>query len=221
MRLPWRILSFHTFIHNISSFQNFKRRICKIQRKPMEILMKNSKFGKTFPEPPWLQVKRQSQHHHRWHGLGGGGRNTQYKRPVNVLPTLVAKSTSWYMKDPLWNAKFGVWMDRESKFSQFWAKIGSNLRKFWKKWVILFKVWRKIGPIGKSLKKKKMVRAYGSFKFRGGTSLPKPNLSTPPGVRHAPKTFSCLRSWIEFDDFSTEMAISLMPLPNGNFAHAS
>ena len=26
---------------------------------------------------------------------------------------------------------------------------------------------------------------YGStFKFRGGTSLPKPNLSTPPGLSH-------------------------------------
>ena len=34
------------------------------------------------------------------------------------------------MNDPLWNAKFGMWMGR---FVQIWAKIDSNLRKFWKK----------------------------------------------------------------------------------------
>ena len=31
-----------------------------------------------------------------------------------------------------------------SKFSQIWAKIG----KFWKNWLILLKIWCKIGPIG-------------------------------------------------------------------------
>ena len=39
------------------------------------------------------------------------------------------------------------WVDF-SKFGQIWAKIGSNLRKFWEKTVILFKIWPKIGPIG-------------------------------------------------------------------------
>ena len=39
------------------------------------------------------------------------------------------------------------WVDF-SKFGQIWAKIGWNLRKFWKKLVILFKIWPKIGPIG-------------------------------------------------------------------------
>ena len=28
-----------------------------------------------------------------------------------------------------------------SKFSQIWARIGSNLRKFWKNWTILLKIW--------------------------------------------------------------------------------
>ena len=73
------------------------------------------------------------------------------------------------------------WVDF-SEFGQIWAKIGSNFRKFWKKLVILFKIWPKIRPIGIwmgyfFLKKWYL---YGStFKFRGGTSLPKPNLSTP------------------------------------------
>ena len=39
------------------------------------------------------------------------------------------------------------WVDF-SKFGQIWAKIGSNLRKFWKKLVILFKIWPKIELIG-------------------------------------------------------------------------
>ena len=39
------------------------------------------------------------------------------------------------------------WVDF-SKYSQIWAKIGSNLRKFVKNWVILLKTWPKIGPIG-------------------------------------------------------------------------
>ena len=36
------------------------------------------------------------------------------------------------------------WMD----FSKIWAQIGSNLRKFWKKRLILLKIWCKIDPIG-------------------------------------------------------------------------
>ena len=43
-----RSWSFHICIHNISSFQKLKRRICIVHRKPMENLMKYSKIGKTF-----------------------------------------------------------------------------------------------------------------------------------------------------------------------------
>ena len=74
------------------------------------------------------------------------------------------------------------WVDI-SKFGQIWAKIGSNLRKFWEKSVILFKIWPKIEPIGiwMGYFSLKNWYLYGSiFKFRGSTSLPKPNLSTPP-----------------------------------------
>ena len=73
-------------------------------------------------------------------------------------------------------------MGRFLKFGQIWAKIGSNLWKFWKKMVILFKIWPKIGPIGIWIGYffLKNWYLYGStFKFCGGTSLPKPNLSTP------------------------------------------
>ena len=75
------------------------------------------------------------------------------------------------------------WVDF-SKVPQIWAKIGTNLRKFWKNWVILLKIWPKIGPIGIWMGHffLKNWYLYGpTFKFRGGTSLPKPNLSTPQG----------------------------------------
>ena len=39
------------------------------------------------------------------------------------------------------------WVDF-SKVPQIRAKIGSNLRIFWKNQVILLKIWPKIGPIG-------------------------------------------------------------------------
>ena len=74
------------------------------------------------------------------------------------------------------------WVDF-SKFGQILAKIGSNLRKFGKNLVILFKIGPKIGPIGIWIGYffLKNWYLYGStFKFCGGTSLPKPNLSTPP-----------------------------------------
>ena len=78
------------------------------------------------------------------------------------------------------------WVDF-SKVLQIWAKIGSNLRKFWKNWVILFKIWPNIGPIGIWMGHffLKNWYLYGStFKFHGGTSLLKPNLSTPRGNCH-------------------------------------
>ena len=74
------------------------------------------------------------------------------------------------------------WVDF-SKVPQIWAKIGSSLRNFWKNRVILIKIWPKIGPIGIRMGRffLKNWYLYGStFKFRGGTSLPKQNLSTPP-----------------------------------------
>ena len=73
------------------------------------------------------------------------------------------------------------WVDF-SKFSQICAKIGSILRKFWKNRVILLKIWQKIGPIGIWMGHffLKNWYLYGpTFKFCGGTSLPKPNSSTP------------------------------------------
>ena len=81
-------------------------------------------------------------------GILGG---TLYKRPYgDVPPTWVAKSASWYISDPLQNAKFGIWMINFSKFSQIWA----NLKKFGKNRVILLKNlaqnwadWYKNGPL--------------------------------------------------------------------------
>ena len=77
------------------------------------------------------------------------------------------------------------WVDF-SKFSQIWAKIGSNLRKFWKNRPILLKIWPKIGPIGIWMGHFFLKNWYlyrSTFKFCGGTSLPKPNLSYPPRIR--------------------------------------
>ena len=73
------------------------------------------------------------------------------------------------------------WVDI-SKFSQIWAKSGSNSRKFLKNLAILLKILLKIGLIdiwmGHFFLKNWYF--YGStFKFRRVTSLPKPNLSTP------------------------------------------
>ena len=73
------------------------------------------------------------------------------------------------------------WVDL-SKFAQIWAKIGSNSRKCWKNRVVLLKIWSQIGPIGIWMGHffLKNWYLYGStFKFCGGTSLPKPNLSNP------------------------------------------
>ena len=45
-------------------------------------------------------------------------------------------------------------------------------------------IWPKIGPIGIWMGRFFLKNWYlhgSTFKFRGGTSLPKPNLSTPPG----------------------------------------
>ena len=63
--------------------------------------------------------------------------------------------------------------------------------KFWKNQVILLKIWPKIGPIGIWMGHffLKNWYLYGStFKICGGTALPKPNLSTPQGLK---KLFVC------------------------------
>ena len=83
-------------------------------------------------------------------------------------------------------------MGRFSKFAQIWAKIGSNLRKFWKNRMILLKNWPKIRPIGIWMGHffLKNWYLYGStFKFHCGTSLPKPNLSTPLAMAPSMKLF--------------------------------
>ena len=90
-------------------------------------------------------------------------------------PPWVAKSASWYMNDPLIKCK--IWYMNRLIFQNF-PKIGSNLRKFWKNQVIC----SKFGPIGIWMGHffLKNWYLYGSTtKFGGGTSLPKPNLSTP------------------------------------------
>ena len=81
-----------------------------------------------------------------WGGVDG---SSQYKRPYrDVPPTWVAKSTSWYMNDPLQNAKFGIWMcqcfqicpnlgQNWLKFNKIFEKLGyfaHNLAKNWTDW---------------------------------------------------------------------------------------
>ena len=71
---------------------------------------------------------------------------------------------------------FKIWPN----LSQNWLKFKKILEKMG-----TFKIWPKIGPIGIWMGYffLKYWYLYGStFKFRGGTSLPKPNLSTPPPV---------------------------------------
>ena len=74
------------------------------------------------------------------------------------------------------------WVDF-SKFDQIWAKLAQIFkRRFWKKMVILFKIWPKNWTdwYMDGLLFLENWYLYGStFEFRGGTSLPKPNLSTP------------------------------------------
>ena len=76
------------------------------------------------------------------------------------------------------------WVDF-SKVPQIWAKIGSNLRKFWEKRWFCSKFGQKLDRLVYEWVtfSWKNWYLYGStFKFRGSTSLPKPNLSTPPGT---------------------------------------
>ena len=94
--------------------------------------------------------------------------------------TWVAKSPFWYMNDPykMQNLVY-EWVN----FSKFEPKLVQIFKK-WKKLVILFKIWPKIGRIGIWMGYFFLKNWYlyeSTFKFRGSTSLPKPNLSTPLG----------------------------------------
>ena len=66
-----------------------------------------------------------------------------------------------------------------------WAKLAQILRKFWKNQWFFLKIWPNIGPIGiwmgHFLEKNGICMGL-LLKFHIGTSLPKPNLSTPPNV---------------------------------------
>ena len=77
------------------------------------------------------------------------------------------------------------WVDF-SKFPQTWAKIGLDLRKFWKNCVILLKIWPKIKQIGTLMGQyflENLVFTWyfyrSTFKVCGSTSLPKTKLEYP------------------------------------------
>ena len=114
----------------------------------------------------------------------GGGYSVQKtlrRRATNMGSKISLLVYEW----PLKNVEFGIWMGWFfSKFSPIWTKIGSKLRKFWTNQEILLKIWSKIGPIGIWMGHffwKNWYLYRSTLKFRGGTSLPKPNLSYPTG----------------------------------------
>ena len=90
------------------------------------------------------------------------------------------------------------WIDF-SKFSQIWAKIGSNLRKFWKHWVILLKIWLRIEQIGIWMSHfflKKLVFVWVYFQIRRWHIPTKTKFEYPPGMRQAQRPedgFSIIR----------------------------
>ena len=102
----------------------------------------------------------------------------------DVPPTLMANSGSWYMNDPLQNAKFGMIMGWFFKifpnFSQNWLKFKKILEKSGIRWFgpkFGKKLSRLVFELVTSLTNRYL---YGfTFKFCSSTSLPKPNLSTP------------------------------------------
>ena len=107
-------------------------------------------------------------HHQRQ--VDGG---TQYKRPYgDVPPTWVAKSASWYINDPLWNAKlvyeWVIFLKLKKIFGRwFCSKFGPKLDQLIYVWMghFFLKNWYLYESI---------------FKFHGSTSLLKSNLSNPP-----------------------------------------
>ena len=76
------------------------------------------------------------------------------------------------------------WVDF-SKFSQIWVKISSNIRKFWKNWVILLKIWQKIGSnwyMNGSLFLEKLVFVWVYFQILWRHIPTKTKLEYPPGA---------------------------------------
>ena len=112
---------------------------------------------------------------------------TQYKRPYGDMPpTLVAKSASQYINNPLFYAKYGIWMGQffqisknlsQNKFKKIWKKkkgggnFGQNSAQNRADWYM-----------NGSLFLGKLVLVWIKFQIPSGTSLPKPNLSYPPGT---------------------------------------
>ena len=113
--------------------------------------------------------------------LGDFEGGTQYKRPnMDVLPTLVAKSASWYINDPLCYAKFGIWMGQFFKIFP---------QKFQKNQVISVKIRLKIGLIGMWIGHFFLENwyMYGStFKFPAACPYQNQPLITPPPQLIAP-----------------------------------
>ena len=121
-------------------------------------------------------------------GIRPGGYRTQYKfDPMGMYRWLGYSKISHLVHErPLIKCK--IWYVNELIFQTLpiWAKIGSNLRKFWENLAILLKLGPKLDwlvCINGSLFSWKICIYGSSFKFRGGTSLPKPNLSTPLAFR--------------------------------------
>ena len=79
---------------------------------------------------------------HTRHMYAQGG--TQYKTLRGCAAKMGSKTASWYMNDPLENAKFGRWMGWFFKIFQNCLKF----KKIFENRVILLKIFSKIGPIG-------------------------------------------------------------------------
>ena len=105
------------------------------------------------------------------------------------------------------------------RFFNIFPNLSQNLRNqikeiFWKNPVILFKIWRKICPIGIWMDHffwKNWYLYESTFKFSCGTSLPKPNLSAPSDYRSA---LGLLRKRIWFQCcFSPQIPLNLLNSP--------
>ena len=104
--------------------------------------------------------------------LRGRAANMDSKISLLVYEWPLIKCRIWYMNGSIFQ-----------NFPKFEPKIGSNLRNFWKNLAILLKTWPKIWPTGIWMGHFFLKNWYlyqSTFKFHGGTSLPKPNLSNPP-----------------------------------------
>ena len=94
-----------------------------------------------------------------FHRMGGPPVPPKKKKPWEELSTK-GPTTGTCCKHGKQNQPLGIWVTPYkmqnfvyewvdfSKKHQIWDKIGLNLRKFWKNWVILLKIWPEIGLIG-------------------------------------------------------------------------